>query len=123
MLVDAERRGVSVRALARDDDVAIAAVSVAELLVGVELADRRHAPRRMEYVEAIVEDLRIEDYDLEVARVHAGLLAQGRRAGRSKGAHDLMIAATAVARDRTVVTTDPSGFEGLPGVEVRVVGR
>jgi tRNA(fMet)-specific endonuclease VapC len=29
-----------------DDDVAIAAITVAELLVGVELADAAHRPRR-----------------------------------------------------------------------------
>jgi len=63
----------------------------------------------------------VEDYDLAVARDHTGLLAAVRRAGRPRGAHDLIVAATAVSTDRIVLTTDSSGFAGLPGVEVRSV--
>jgi predicted nucleic acid-binding protein len=33
-----------------------------------------------------------------------------------------LIAATAVATARTIVTSDARGFEGLPGVLVRLVG-
>lgn len=61
----------------------------------------------------------VEPYDLEVARAHAGLLAHARRSGQSRGAHDLMIAATAVATRRAVVTGDEAGFADLPGVTVR----
>src|SRR5439155_27154002 len=43
------------------------------------------------------------DYDLEVAAAHAELLAEVRRQGRPRGAHDLVIAATARASGRTVV--------------------
>jgi tRNA(fMet)-specific endonuclease VapC len=39
-----------------------------------------------------------------------------RRAGRPRGAHDLIIAATAAAAGRTVVTADRRAFDGLPGV-------
>ncbi len=60
----------------------------------------------------------LEPYDLDVARAHATLLAYARRSGRPRGAHDLIIAATAVSRARTVVTADPEGFDGLPGVDV-----
>jgi tRNA(fMet)-specific endonuclease VapC len=58
-------------------------------------------------------------YDASVAEVHAGLLAHGRRQGRPRGAHDLIIAATAHAAGRVVVTADPAGFDDLPGVIVR----
>jgi tRNA(fMet)-specific endonuclease VapC len=56
-------------------------------------------------------------YDIRIAHAHARLLA-ARRTGRLRGAHDLIIVATAVASDRTVVTADPTGFEGLPGIEL-----
>jgi tRNA(fMet)-specific endonuclease VapC len=102
-----------------DDDVAIAAVTAAELLVGVELADAAR-PRRQALVDAVLAGIPIEDYDLEVARSHALLLAHARRSGRVRGAHDLVIAATALARERVVVTADQSGFSELPGVAVRV---
>lgn len=62
----------------------------------------------------------VEPYDLEVAKAHAALLAHTRRQGRARGAHDLLIAATARTHARTVVTTDRGGFDDLPEVEVRL---
>lgn len=121
-LVAAERDGTQIRALVGDeDDVAIAAITAAELLVGVELADGRRRGRRRRFVEAILETIPAEPYDLETARVHASLLAHTRRAGRQRGAHDLLIAATGLRTNRTVVTTDVAGFEDLPGVRLRLV--
>ena len=70
-------------------------------------------------MEGLLESIAVEEYDLEVARVHAALLAHTRRSGRARGAHDLLIAATAASRRRVVVTADAAGFDDLPGVEVR----
>ena len=119
VLLAAERAEDALDGLIGDDDVAIAAVTAAELLLGVELADPRRRERRRRYVEAVLETIPVEGYDLDVARAHARLLAHVRRAGRPRGAQDLLVAATAVARSRVVVTADAAGFAGLPGVEVR----
>lgn len=120
VLVAAERKAAPLDVVIDDeDDVAIAAITAAELLVGVELADVRRRPRRFAFVEDILSAIPVESYDLDVAREHALLLAHTRRAGRARGAHDLIIAATALCRDRIVVTADPAGFEGLPGITVR----
>ena len=102
-----------------DDDVAIAAITVAELLVGVELADSRHRRRRSAFVEAVLETFQVEEYDLRVARVHARLLGHVKTAGRPRGAHDIIIAATSTSSGRVVITADPNGFDGLPEVVVR----
>ncbi len=67
----------------------------------------------------ILETVSIEPYDLTIARAHTALLAHTRREGRPRGAHDLQIAATARATERTVVTADREGFADLPGVQVR----
>jgi tRNA(fMet)-specific endonuclease VapC len=107
--------------LPADADVAISAVTVAELLVGVELADDRHRGRRQAIVEGVVSRVEIIAYDLAVARHHASLLAHARRVGEPRGAHDLQIAATARATDRTLITTDITGFAGLPGVTHRLL--
>jgi tRNA(fMet)-specific endonuclease VapC len=61
----------------------------------------------------------LEDYDVNVARAHASLLAHVRRSGTRRGAHDLIIAATALASDRIIVSTDARAFSDLPGVVVR----
>lgn len=119
-LVDAERDSGDLDAVLSDeDDVAIAAITVAELLVGVELASPSHRDRRRTLVEDVVTSLPVIPYDLGIAREHALLLTTVKRAGRPRGAHDLFIAATARATQRAVVTADASAFEDLPGVEVR----
>ena len=120
VLIDTERRGRQLnRLIADEDDVAIAAVTAAELLVGVELADDTRRATRAAFVRSVLDTVPIEDYDVQVARAHATLLAHVRRTGRPRGAHDLIIAATAVARDRLVVSTDRTAFADLPGVPVR----
>ncbi len=116
-LIDAERGGVDLDdAIDDDDDVAIAAVTVAELLVGVKLASGRRRNARQTYVNEIVESLPIIAYDRDVAIEHADLLFAVRDQGRPRGAHDLLIAATARATNRTVVTADLEAFAGLPRV-------
>jgi tRNA(fMet)-specific endonuclease VapC len=120
VLIDAERRGRHLdRLIADEDDVAIAAVTAAELLVGVELADDARRPTRAAFVRSVLDTVPIEDYDGQVARAHATLLAHVRRTGQPRGAHDLIIAATAAARDRLVVSTDSTAFADLPGVPIR----
>jgi tRNA(fMet)-specific endonuclease VapC len=104
-----------------DADVAISAVTVSELLLGVELADAAYRDARRELVEGVIERVEVVPFDLEVARHHAALLAHTRRIGQPRGAHDIQIAATASATARTVVTTDATAFDGLPGVARRLI--
>jgi tRNA(fMet)-specific endonuclease VapC len=119
-LVAVERGRSALEGVVGDgDDVAIAAVTAAELLVGVELANSRRRAAREAFVEAVLAELPVETYDLDTARAHATLLAHTRRSGRPRGAHNLVIAATALATERGVVTADGSGFADLPGVTVR----
>ena len=104
-----------------DADVAISAVTVSELLLGVELADAAYREARRELVEGVIERVEVLAFDLEVARHRAALLAHTRRIGQPRGAHGIQIAATASATARTVVTTDPTAFDGLPGVARRLI--
>ncbi|MBN2624811.1 MAG: PIN domain-containing protein [Acidimicrobiales bacterium] len=120
VLVDVERMGASLdEVIADDDDVAIAAITVAELRVGALLADGRRRAARRAYVDDVVAHIPVLDYDLATATEHAGLLVAVRPRGRPRGAHDLIIAATARATARTVVTADARAFADLPGIEVR----
>ena len=119
-LIDSERAVAELDQLIDDDDeVAVAAVTVAELRVGALLADKRRKPARTTYVNDIVAVIPIVDYDLETAEAHARLLIAVRQQGRPRGAHDLIIAATALASGRTVITADATAFANLPGVIVR----
>ena len=119
-LVDAERAGDDLDEVIDDnDDVAIAAVTIAELRVGALLATGRRKAARSAYVDDIVATIPVLDYDVEVAEAHAELLLEVRSQGRPRGAHDLIIAATAKAFDRTVISADRTAFSDLPGVDVR----
>jgi len=119
-LIDAERTGDDLEdAIDDSDDVAIAAVTIAELRVGALLATGRRKAARSAYVDDVVATIPVLDYDVEVAEAHAELLVEVRSQGRPRGAHDLIIAATAKASDRTVISTDRTAFRDLPGVEVR----
>ena len=119
--MSAERRRARLEhAISDDDDVAIAAVTAAELLVGVELAGARQRARRAAFVEDVLETLTVEEFTLATARAHAHLLGAVGAAGRPRGAHDLIIAATAIASTRSILTADARGFRDLPGLDVRV---
>lgn len=105
-----------------DDDVALSVVTASELLHGVVRADAVRRPTRSAWVEAILAGYGIEEVTLAVARVHAALTAHCASNGTPRGAHDLLIAATASATDRTLVTTDgQAGFDQLPGVACQIV--
>jgi tRNA(fMet)-specific endonuclease VapC len=99
--------------------VAIAAITIAELFVGVHLADSSHRSARQEFVDDVTEVIPIVDYDATIATSHAELLVAVRRQGRPRGAHDLIIAATAKATQREVVSADSSAYDDLPGIAVR----
>jgi len=118
-LIDAERSGDDLDELIDDDDdIAIAAVTVAELRVGALLATRKRRDARTAYVDDIIATIPVLDYDIDVAEAHALLLVDVRTKGKPRGAHDLMIAATAKAFDRTIVSADATAFLNLPGVGV-----
>jgi tRNA(fMet)-specific endonuclease VapC len=120
VLVRLERQATIPTDVVPDDaDIAIAAITASELLVGVELADGARREARTATVRAILETFDVLAFDLDVARHHAALLAHARRTGRPRGAHDLQIAATARATGRALVTTDQAAFDDLPGLEYR----
>lgn len=119
-LIDADRGGDRLDELIDDeDDVAVAAVTIAELRVGVLLSEDRYRSPRRSFVDDVLAAIPVLDYDLGVAAEHAELLVEVRRQGRPRGAHDLIIAATARASTRTVLTADPSAFADLTGVASR----
>ena len=100
-------------------DVAISAITVSELLVGVYRADTEQRRQRREaYVETILAQVPVVDFTAEVARVHAELLATLMSQGHLIGAHDLLIAATARHLQSAVLTTNTDEFVRVPDLEV-----
>jgi tRNA(fMet)-specific endonuclease VapC len=119
-LIDADRSGGALDdVIADEDDVAIAAITIAELRVGALLGNRKAAAARTAFVEDVLAAIPVLAYDVSVAEAHALLLVEVRRQGRRRGAHDLLIAATAMASRRAVVTADAAAFANLPDLDVR----
>ena len=123
VIINAERRGhppSEAFALSAAEEPALSAVTASELLIGVHRADSpgRRA-RREAFVEAILGGVPVIAFDLPIARVYARLAAELAAAGQSIGAHDLMIAATALSEDAAVLTVNVRDFARVPGLSVR----
>lgn len=119
-LIDADRTGGALDELIDDDDdVAVAAITVAELRVGVLLSKGKRQAARQAFVDDVLAAIPVLNYDADVAAAHADLLVHVRTRGEPRGAHDLLIAATSRASGRTVVSADLTAFENLPGVKTR----
>jgi tRNA(fMet)-specific endonuclease VapC len=120
MLVDLER-GVAnptVEQAIGDEDRAISVITVSELLHGVHRAGAANRTRRAAFVEHLLAELRAIPVTERVARVHAEIWAELARRGNVIGAHDLWIAATALAHGLGVVTGNADEFSRVPGLRV-----
>jgi tRNA(fMet)-specific endonuclease VapC len=122
VLIAAERGQLDLDALlaARgQEEVALAAITASELLHGVhravKLVDRA---RREAFVEQLLSHVPVIPFDLVVARVHARLWARLATKGLAVGAHDLLIAATAIATGARVATRDVRSFRQIPGLSI-----
>ncbi len=105
-----------------EQDVAISAVTASELLHGVHRArTQAQRSRRQVFVEGILAHLPVIAFDLSVARVHASVWAELARRGVAVGERDLLIAATAIAKDYAVATRDVRSFRRIPGLSVQVL--
>jgi tRNA(fMet)-specific endonuclease VapC len=103
-----------------NEPTGISSVTASELLIGVHRASTEQLQlRRLAYVEAVFAQFPTLAFDLVVARAHAGLSAAITAVGRPIGAHDLIIAATAIANGYDILTDNPRDFERVPGLVVR----
>jgi predicted nucleic acid-binding protein len=75
------------------------------------------AADRARALVAITSAVDVLDYTEGTVACHARLIAHARRAGKPRGAHDLIIAAHALPTDRIILTFGANArFGDLPGV-------
>jgi len=104
-----------------DEPFGISVVTVAELLHGVERADTETRKiRRQAFVEKIIEMIPVIPFDIGVARIYARIWASLMQRGFMAGAHDLIIASTAISLDYTVITANRRDFENIEGLRLEV---
>jgi tRNA(fMet)-specific endonuclease VapC len=120
ILIAAERGTLDLESILQDYvevDFGLSAITASELLHGVHRAGTEvRRLRREAYVEALLLNFPIIAFDLVCARTHARLSAKLAIQGINIGAHDLIIAATAVARGLDVVTREERSFPRIPGI-------
>ena len=93
-------------------------VTVSELLHGVHRATGARRARRRAFVEHVLAGFEPLPITETVARVHAEVWADLSRRGQAVGAHDLWIAATALAHGVGVATRDRDDFARVRGLRV-----
>ena len=120
LLVDLERGDVTsdVERVLGDEDRAISVITVSELLHGVHRAHGAIRARRRAFVEHILAGIEAIPITEPVARVHADIWAELSSRGQPIGAHDLWIAATALAHDLGVATRNAAHFTRVEGLRV-----
>ncbi len=102
-----------------DEELFIAAITASELLHGVERAGNPSIrEKRAARVEALLAQVQVLDFDLEVARHHARLWAALAASGRMIGPHDLQIAATARCRGFALATLKLDEFGRVPDLRL-----
>jgi tRNA(fMet)-specific endonuclease VapC len=118
--MERERRPLSTVALAAPMQLhALASISVAELLFGVERADtEERRRRRSDVVAAILAAIPVVPLDVEVARTVARIWAELESTGNRIGSYDLIVAATALVNGYDVLTLNVREFERVPGLTV-----
>ncbi len=105
-----------------DESFALSVVTAAELLHGVHRADHQaRRLRRSAYVEKLLSHFPLYDFDLATARIYAEVWARLERQGRKVSAHDLMIAATALARGFSVATFNERDYRKIEGLSLETI--
>ena len=121
VIIQAERRALDLEAWLRahpEDEIKLAAITVAELGRSVERATGVHRANRQKYLQAVISVFEIVPYTEKAALEHARLWADVDAAGQRMSPHDLMLAATAKESGATIVTFNPRRFAAVPGLTV-----
>ena len=123
VLIALERRRLGLEALRdtipENEEVAIAAVTVSEILAGIYRASDPVRRRTREvFLDAILDAVAVLPFDLRVARTYGRLWADLAIRGHFPGIHDAQIAATALTHGYDVLTENTSDFERVEGLGV-----
>jgi tRNA(fMet)-specific endonuclease VapC len=121
VLIAAERGEVDLDAVLEErgeEPVAMASITASELLHGLHRLKGARRARSEALVERLLARLPVVPFDLAAARVYATLAADLRAKGTPVGAHDLLIAATAVLLDYAIATRDARSFPRIRGLRI-----
>lgn len=122
VLITIERSSLNIENFIKgreEEPFGISAITVSELLHGVHRADsEKRRLKREAYVEKIIETFPIYPFDLSASRIYARIWANLAKRGISIGAHDLIIASTAISLGFSVVTFNMRDYGKIKGLKV-----
>jgi len=118
LLIGLKRGDADLESLLGEEDRAISVITVSELLHGVLRAQGAVRTRRQAFVEHLLAGLQAIPVSEPVARIHAEIWSGLATRGEPVGAHDLWIAATAIAHGLGLATRNGSHFHRIPGLRV-----
>jgi tRNA(fMet)-specific endonuclease VapC len=102
----------------KDEEIQIAAITVAELWHGVERASSAYRGERQDYIRKIVSLVKVLPYTEATAFMHARIWAALECSGPMIGSYDLIVAATALERGGAVATFNRRHFDRVRGLKV-----
>lgn len=100
------------------DDIAISAITVAELQFGVAMSSAKHRPGNQRTLQAFLALFELRSWPAEAAKTYATYRASLQRRGQMIGANDLLIAAHAGHEGLTVVTNNVREFGRIVDLQV-----
>ena len=121
VIIQAERRAFDFSAWLRahpDEEIRLAAITVAELGRSVERATGVRRARRQKYLQHALPVFEVVPFGEKAAVEHARLWADIESAGQRMSPHDLILAATARESGATIVTLNTKRFAAVPGLTV-----
>ena len=107
--------------LGPDEEAGIATITASELLHGVHCATLQHRARREAFVETVLASFPLLPFGLLAARAHARIWAELAAAGQDVGAHDRLVAATAITVGWRVATANLRHFDRIAGLDILAV--
>jgi len=126
VVIDAERRGETVErmierlvALAGDQEAALSAVGLTELLHGIHRANTSALrARRQSFLDELLADLTVYPYTKETAMLAAKVDAEQQSKGVVIPFGDLLIGGTALSLGFSLLTANLRHFQKIPGLVV-----
>jgi len=100
------------------DKIALSTLVVAELDYGARVS--RKSEENLEKLYRLVDIVQVVPFDIECARIFGTIKSRLRSLGKPTGEVDALIAATAMAHEAILVTTNKKHFENIEGLKVEI---
>lgn len=103
----------------QSDLFGISVITVSELLHGIHRANTEiRKIKRQAFVDKILDFFPIYNFDSNMAKIYASIWANIIRKGDYLGAHDLIIASTAISLGFSVATLNIKDFKKVEGLTI-----